>query len=177
MQQGIFLPESTASADSLTVLVQPPRAIACINICAYIKNPRHWQPTYCLDMQKYCTLSLTGMGRAALAAAVPYPGKVTQISHRRQISTKKTLKNKHKTTTQNSNGKHPKHVHSSHSLCRTTATSPTTQWNNICQLDEMLRDTHLFLDIGIGRFDHFLNFSCQISTHLRGTDRSHGAKC
>ena len=35
MRQGTFLPESTFSADSLTVSVQPPCAIACINSCAH----------------------------------------------------------------------------------------------------------------------------------------------
>ena len=39
VRQGIFLPESTCSADSLTVSVHPPYAIACINICAHVKNP------------------------------------------------------------------------------------------------------------------------------------------
>ena len=34
-----------------------------------------------------------GMGRPALAAAVPYPGKVTWISHKAQGSTKKKKKN------------------------------------------------------------------------------------
>ena len=32
--------QSTFSADS----VQPPVAIACINICAHVKHPEHWQP-------------------------------------------------------------------------------------------------------------------------------------
>ena len=38
-----FYSQSTSSADSLTVPVQPPCAVACINICADIKNPKHWQ--------------------------------------------------------------------------------------------------------------------------------------
>ena len=41
MRQGIFffsLPESTFSADSLTVSRTPPCATACINICAHIKD-------------------------------------------------------------------------------------------------------------------------------------------
>ena len=29
-------------SQSLTVTVQPPCAIACIQICAYVKNPKHW---------------------------------------------------------------------------------------------------------------------------------------
>ena len=40
-----FLPETTSSADSLTVSVQPPCAMTCINICAHVKNPQHWQPS------------------------------------------------------------------------------------------------------------------------------------
>ena len=40
--------------------------------------------------------NLTGMGSAALAAALPYPGKMTQISHKGQGSTIKQIKNKNK---------------------------------------------------------------------------------
>ena len=36
MRQGIFLPESTSGADSLTVSAEPPCAITCINICAHV---------------------------------------------------------------------------------------------------------------------------------------------
>ena len=53
--QGTFLPEPASSADSLMVSAQPPCAIACINICAHVKNLKHWQPYHCLDRQKYCT--------------------------------------------------------------------------------------------------------------------------
>ena len=55
MWQGIFLPKSTFNADSLTVSVQPSCAIACINSCVPIKEPKHWQPYFCLDKQKYQT--------------------------------------------------------------------------------------------------------------------------
>ena len=41
MQQGIFSPESTLSADSLIVFVQPARATACINIGVHVTNPKH----------------------------------------------------------------------------------------------------------------------------------------
>ena len=41
----------TSSVDSLMVAIQPPWAIACVNICVHIKNPKH-----CLNMWKYCTL-------------------------------------------------------------------------------------------------------------------------
>ena len=70
-------PQSAFSADFLTVSVQSPCAIACINFCAHVKNPKHWQPYFCLDARKYGTDRLVGMGSAALAAAVPYPGKAT----------------------------------------------------------------------------------------------------
>ena len=43
------------SADSLTVSVQPPCAMACINSCVHVKNPEHWQPHHCLDTLKYYT--------------------------------------------------------------------------------------------------------------------------
>ena len=45
----VVVPVSTPSADSLTVSTQPPGAIACINICAHIKAPKHRQPFHCLD--------------------------------------------------------------------------------------------------------------------------------
>ena len=40
----LLLPMSAFSAESLTVFVQSPRAIVCINNCAHVKNPQHWQP-------------------------------------------------------------------------------------------------------------------------------------
>ena len=30
-------------------------AIACINICAHVKNTKLWQPDHCLDSREYCT--------------------------------------------------------------------------------------------------------------------------
>ena len=60
VRQRILLPESPFSADSFTVSVQPPRAIACVYICARVKDPKHWQPYHCLRKlffykRKYCT--------------------------------------------------------------------------------------------------------------------------
>ena len=52
MRQGIFLPESTSDADSLTISVEPSSAIACVNICVHVKNPKHLQPYHCLDTGK-----------------------------------------------------------------------------------------------------------------------------
>ena len=51
-----LLPESTFSFQCLTLSVQPPCAIAGINICVHVKNPKHWQPYLCLNTRKYCTL-------------------------------------------------------------------------------------------------------------------------
>ena len=51
MWQEIFLhlviflsPKSAFSADSLRVFTQPLCAIVCVNVCACVKNPKHWQP-------------------------------------------------------------------------------------------------------------------------------------
>ena len=78
--------QSACSADSLTVSVQPRRAVACIRI----NNPQNWQSCRCLDPKVPCTLILViGMASAALVAATPCPGKVTQISRKGQRSTEK----------------------------------------------------------------------------------------
>ena len=53
--RDFFPPESTFSADSLTVSEQLLCAIACINICSRVKDPKHWQPYLCLDTRKYRT--------------------------------------------------------------------------------------------------------------------------
>ena len=81
-----FGPRVDFQADSLSAATQPPCAIACIKftICARVKNPEHWQPH-----QLRCTKilhTLIGMGSTALTAAMPYPGKATQISHMGQLS-------------------------------------------------------------------------------------------
>ena len=36
------------------LLVQPPSATACSNICTQVQNPKHRQPHYWLDAGKYC---------------------------------------------------------------------------------------------------------------------------
>ena len=41
VQQAIFLPESTLSADSVPVLLRLPCTTTCINICAHVQNRRH----------------------------------------------------------------------------------------------------------------------------------------
>ena len=53
-------PESAFSADSLTMCAQPPCAIACINICADVNNPKHWQPYHCLDTRKHAYTGSNG---------------------------------------------------------------------------------------------------------------------
>ena len=41
-----FFSQSTFIADSLSVFMQPPCTITCINICVHIKNPKHqWRIT------------------------------------------------------------------------------------------------------------------------------------
>ena len=59
VRQGIFLPESTFSADFLTVSVHPPCAIACIYICAHVKDPKHWQTYLYLDTRNYRKMKYT----------------------------------------------------------------------------------------------------------------------
>ena len=46
-------------------------AVACINICAHVKNPKRWQPCLCFGDTKI-PHTLLGMGSAALAAAVAF---------------------------------------------------------------------------------------------------------
>ena len=58
-----------SSADSLTVSVQTPCAVACSNICANVKNSKHWQPSHLHGHVKILH-TLVGVGSAALAAAV-----------------------------------------------------------------------------------------------------------
>ena len=55
-------------------------AIACINSCVYVKNPKHWQPyPLCPNTRKILHAPIE-MGSAALAAAVPHQVKTTPIS-------------------------------------------------------------------------------------------------
>ena len=84
------------SWDQLSVLTlfqcshSPLCAAACISNHVHIKNPKHWQPYHCMDTQILHTQ--IGMGSAALAAAVPYPGMMTQIPRKGQWSTKNRKK-------------------------------------------------------------------------------------
>ena len=56
VRQGIFLPESTFGADSLTVSVHPVRvsAIACINSYAHVKDPVvHFRFRWIMEILKH----------------------------------------------------------------------------------------------------------------------------
>ena len=66
---------------SCDVRTAPLRATACINICVHLKS-QTLAATPLFGHTKKILHTLTGMGSAA--AAVPYPGKATQISHEGQ---------------------------------------------------------------------------------------------
>ena len=57
------------SADSLTMFVQPPGAISGINICACVKNPKHWLPYHGLYTQ---TLAAIPWFVDTTLAAIPW---------------------------------------------------------------------------------------------------------
>ena len=67
MRQRIFLPEPTLE-DFLTVLAQSPCAVACINVCTRVKNPKHWQPYHCSWHTKMLH-PLVGMGSTACSCS------------------------------------------------------------------------------------------------------------
>ena len=72
-----FFSQSQLSVQTLLrVSVQPPCAIACINICARVKDPKHWQPYFLffsLFLHMKIPHALIEIGSAALAAAVALP--------------------------------------------------------------------------------------------------------
>ena len=87
--KDFFLPESVFSADSLTVFVQPlcNSLKVCINFCAALYKPQtlgYIQMAIPLFGHTKILQTLIGMGSAALAAAVPYPGEATRISSKGQ---------------------------------------------------------------------------------------------
>ena len=80
--QGIFVPESTFSADSLTCVRTPLCAYACINICARVKDPIvHVRVRWIMETLKHpaCTLGWV----ARVCRSWFSPRKATRISHRR----------------------------------------------------------------------------------------------
>ena len=84
MQQGIFLLESTSSADSLTVSVRSLRAIIYIKFVCTLKIPDTGSHIPLFGHTKIL-YTLIEMDSSAHAAAVPYPGKATLIiSHKGQ---------------------------------------------------------------------------------------------
>ena len=88
VRQGIFLPESTFSADSLTCVRTSPCAIACIYICAHVKDPVvNVRVRWIMETLKHpaCTVGWV----ARLCRSWLFPGKATRVSHRRNpIGTK-----------------------------------------------------------------------------------------
>ena len=78
----------SVQVDSFTASVQSPCAIACLNICARVKNFKHWQPYIPLSGHTEMLHTLIGTGGAALVAAVPCPGEEIRISRKGQWSTK-----------------------------------------------------------------------------------------
>ena len=73
------LPESTFSADSLAVSVQPPFAITCNHLPSVHALKITMAATQLFGHMKMLH-TLMGMGSAALAATAPYTGKAIQIS-------------------------------------------------------------------------------------------------
>ena len=75
-RQGIFLQKSTFSADSSTVSVHNPCAIACIYICVHVKDPVvHVRVRWIMDKLKHpaCTVGWV----ARLCRSWLSPGKAT----------------------------------------------------------------------------------------------------
>ena len=48
-EKGCFSKSQFSSAGYLKLSVQPSWAMAPSNICAHVKNPKHWQPYCCSD--------------------------------------------------------------------------------------------------------------------------------
>ena len=82
MPQGIFLPESTLSADSLTVSVNPGCAIAYINICVHVKDPVVYvRVRWIMDALKKILACNVGW-EVRLCRSWLSPGKATRIPMR-----------------------------------------------------------------------------------------------
>ena len=66
-----FFSQSTFIADSLSVFMQPPCTITCINICVHIKNPKHrWHITLPYKSHAVPAGNSGTNGSIALVAAV-----------------------------------------------------------------------------------------------------------
>ena len=82
VRQGIFLPESTFSADCLTCVSTPPCAIACINICAHVKNSVVYVRVRWIKETLKRPACIVGLV-ARLCRSWLSPGKATRIFHGR----------------------------------------------------------------------------------------------
>ena len=80
MSQGTFLPQSTFSADTYGVYTAPK--------CNHT-HPENSKTLAAMLLFGHMQIlhTLIGMCSGVLAAAVPYPGKVTLVSHQVQCST------------------------------------------------------------------------------------------
>ena len=77
--KGFYFPQSTSSADSLTVSVQPPCAISHASTSVRtLKIPNTGSHTIVWTQEN--TTHAVRTGSAALTTAVPYPGKATRVS-------------------------------------------------------------------------------------------------
>ena len=75
--EGFFLPESAFSADSLTCVPTPPRAVACINSCAHVKGPVvHVRVRWIIEALKYPACIAGWVARLCLSWLSP--GKATR---------------------------------------------------------------------------------------------------
>ena len=50
-----FSPRVSVQCRHFCCLYSPLCAVACIDICVHVKNPKHWQPYHFLDTWRYCT--------------------------------------------------------------------------------------------------------------------------
>ena len=71
MRQGIFLPPSVISADSLMVFSQSLGAVACINMSMHVCVSKDWYPDHLMDTEVQRALAAVSV--AALVAAIALP--------------------------------------------------------------------------------------------------------
>ena len=103
VRERIFLPESTVSADSLTVSVHPPIAIACIYICAHVKDPVvHVRVQWIMETLKHLAC-MWGLGSTTLSQLAfqgeGNPNFPWEISHWNNTIVKSKVKKQTKTKT------------------------------------------------------------------------------
>lgn len=71
MRQGIFLPESVISADSLTVFTQSLGAVACVNMSMHICISKYWYPDQSMDTEVQHALAAVSVATLVAAVALP----------------------------------------------------------------------------------------------------------